>query len=96
MHRQLWAPSVALALLTTALVAPVLADDAELFTLESDTVAGGDSIKINFKGPLDPANQKYWVCVVEKGKADESVTMPVGKTSIRYWKELEKKKSGGK
>ncbi|HBP20526.1 MAG TPA: hypothetical protein DEA08_22385 [Planctomycetes bacterium] len=72
MHRQLWAPSVALALLTTALVAPVLADDAELFTLESDTVAGGDSIKINFKGPLDPANQKYWVCVVEKGKADST------------------------
>lgn len=46
--------------------------------------------------------QKLWwwdaekAATVEKGKADESVTMPVGKTSIRYWKELEKKKSGGK
>lgn len=72
MHPQLAAPCAAPLLVLAALVAPALADEAELFTLESDTVSGGDSIKINFSGPLDPAHKRYWVCVVEKGKSDST------------------------
>lgn len=71
MNTRHWAPALAV-LLATSLASPALAGDAELFTLESDTVSGGDAIKINFTGPLDPANKKYWVCVVEKGKSDST------------------------